>query len=360
MGRIVGIRHRCKNAQKETVSKRHPHFTSVKIRAEDPRLNTRPVARLRYRPITQRDLAECLTLLPPWLGFDAGLASSVSRLWPRLIDEPSMITGAVEDLAQPQGQRIQAWGVTMILPQALAKKVGLGDRPDPFVTRRVYEALLDGSFAPMSDREIGEANARGELTMMILHFSLRNHDITNPTVQKVIAMANDTFRTFHDGYNLHAIYYETGAINDLVAEASGFDRLQYRDPQAVAVLPDAQRPALYGLTRAKAITMIPGLPARNAFEHQPPLFGFSASQRRLLWLALFDESDDALMGPLDVSVHGLKKLWRGIYERIQDRMPEFFGADTSNDEGRRGPEKRRQVLAYVRQRPEELRPWYPN
>ena len=137
--------------------------------------------------------------MPPWLGFDAGLASAVSRLWPRLIDEPSMITGAVEDLAQPQGQRIQAWGVTMILPQALARKVGLGDRPDPFVTRRVYEALLDGSFVPMSDREIGEANARGELTMMILHFSLRNHDITNPTVQKVIAMANDTFRTFHDG-----------------------------------------------------------------------------------------------------------------------------------------------------------------
>ena len=66
------------------------------------------------------------------------------------------------------------------------------------------------------------------------------------------------------------------------------------------------------------------------------------------------------MEPLDVSIHGLKKLWRGIYERIQDRMPEFFGADAGADEGRRGPEKRRQVLAYVRQRPEELRPWYPD
>jgi hypothetical protein len=54
----------------------------------------------------------------------------------------------------------------------------------------------------------------------------------------------------------------------------------------------------------------------------------------------------------------LKKLWRGIYERIEDRMPEFFGTEASTDEGRRGPEKRRQVLAYVRQRPEELRPWH--
>ena len=35
----------------------------------------------------------------------------------------------------------------------------------------------------------------------------------------------------------------------------------------------------------------------------------------------------------------------------------FFGEGSGDDEGRRGPEKRRQVLAYVRQRPEERRPW---
>ena len=29
----------------------------------------------------------------------------------------------------------------------------------------------------------------------------------------------------------------------------------------------------------------------------------------------------------------------------------------ADDEGKRGREKRRQVLAYVRQRPEERRPW---
>lgn len=270
-----------------------------------------------------------------------------------------MITGVVEDLMQPAGRRIQAWGVTMILPNSMAQRLAFDARPEPFVSRRVYEALLDGSFIPMSDREIGEANARGELTMLILHFSLSDQDIAHPAVPKVIAMANDMYRTFHDGYLLRAIYYETVAINDPVAAATGFERMPYRDESAVAALPLQQRPALWGLTRERAVQMVPGPPARNTFEHQPPLFGFSASQRRLLWLALFDDSDEALMEPLDVSIHGLKKLWRGIYERIQDRMPEFFGADTGTDEGRRGPEKRRQVLAYVRQRPEELRPWYP-
>jgi hypothetical protein len=67
---------------------------------------------------------------------------------------------------------------------------------------------------------------------------------------------------------------------------------------------------------------------------------------------LFDDSDAHLTERLEVSVHGLKKLWRGIYERIEDRMPEFFGDTASDDDGKRGPEKRRPVLAYVRQRPE--------
>lgn len=283
----------------------------------------------------------------------------MAKLWERLVDEPSMITGVVEDLLQPAGQRIQAWGVTMILPSQIVQRFAFDTRPDPFVSRRIYEALLDGSFIPLNDREIGQANARGGLTMLIMHFSLRDLDIAHPSVPKVIAMAHDLYRACHDGYVMKAIYYETAAINDPVAAATGFERMPYRDESAVAALPDDQRPALWGLTRERAMQMVPGPPARNTFEHQPPLFGFSASQRQLLWLALFDDSDEALMAPLDVSIHGLKKLWRGIYERIQDRMPEFFGADSGTDEGRRGPEKRRQVLAYVRQRPEELRPWYP-
>ncbi len=325
--------------------------------------NQRTAPRLRQRPLTRRDLSECLTmLLPPWLGLSDAQRAALPALWERLVDEPSMITGCIEDLTQPAGQRIQAWGVSMIVPRTLVGSLSLAGRPDPFVSRHIYEAMLDGSFVLMSDREIGEDNARGELTIVILHFSVREHapDVADPNFQKLMVIANDTFRTFHDGYNLQAIYYEAGGVNDLVAASAGFDRLEYRDATAVASLPPERRLAYYGLTRARAATMFPGTPARNTFEHQPPLFNFSASQRRLLWLALFDESDEALMQPLDVSVHGLKKLWRGIYERIQDRMPEFFGEDADSDEGRRGPEKRRQVLAYVRQRPEELRPWHPN
>lgn len=319
----------------------------------------RRVPRLRYRPVLRRDLTECFELLPPWLGLSPELARALPRLWERLVDEPAIVSGLMEDLALPLGQRTQGWGVTLIMSQTQLHALQLDQAPPAFVARRIYAALDDGSLAPLSTREIGIVNARGELGMMVLHFSQRADDISSPYSHSVIAMANDAFRMFHDGYNLQAIYYETGAINDPVASASGFDRRRYSNEAELAALPAERRPALHGLTREQARARMPGPPARNCFEHQPPLFAFSTSQRRLLWLALFDESDEVLMSLLDTSVHGLKKLWRGIYERIEDRMPEFFGDTAGGDEGKRGPEKRRQVLAYVRQRPEELRPWQP-
>jgi hypothetical protein len=306
----------------------------------------------------RRDLPECFELLPPWLGLDDELARALPALWDRLVDQPSMVSGLVEDLALPPGRRIQGWGVTMIIPQALARTLELDRQPKAFVSRRVYAALHDGSFEPMSDREIGVANARGTLTMLVLHYSQRKLDDSSPYVRSVIVNANDTFRTFHDGYNLDAIYYEVGALHHPAALSAGFEPRRYADEQELAALPPERRPVFYGLTREQARSRLPGTTARNCFEHQPPLFRFSASQRRLLWFALFDESDEALMPLLGVSVHGLKKLWRGIYDRIEDRMPEFFGDGAAGEEGRRGPEKRRQVLAYVRQRPEELRPWF--
>jgi hypothetical protein len=211
----------------------------------------------------------------------------------------------------------------------------------------------------MNDREIGRENASGELTMLILHFSTRQHGAESHYGHSLIAAANDTYRTFHDGYNMRAIHYETNAADQYAATPSGFVRRRFSNESDLLTLPLELRPAYFGLTRAEARNQLPGPPTRNSFEHQPPLFCFSASQRRLLWLALFDESDEALMPVLDVSVHGLKKLWRGIYERIEDRMPAFFGDAAGGDDGKRGPEKRRQVMAYVRQRLEELRPWAP-
>lgn len=321
--------------------------------------SVRRLSRLLFRPITRKDVPEALELLPPWLNLTPEVARAMPALWERLVEEPSVISGVIEDRALPPGQRVQAWGVTMVLPQQMAQELQLEHGPRAFVSREIYARLHEGRLHPMSDREIGMANAREGLSMHVLHFSHRNQDIADPYTQAVIATANNTFRTMHNGYNISGVYFEHAASGGSVVEASGFQHIGYSNESDLASLQPGVRPAFYGLTRVRAREQVPGSLARSVFEYQPPLFAFSASQRRLLWWTLFDESDDAIMPLLGTSVHGLKKLWRGIYERIEDRMPEFFGDAAGADDGKRGREKRHQVLAYLRQRPEELRPYFP-
>jgi len=312
--------------------------------------------RLRHRPLRAADLSECIPLLPSYLGLDDRRAQ-LAQWWLRHVDAPGVCSGVIEDTALPAGQRIQGWGVSMIAPPALCERLELERAPRSHLARRTYAALLAGEVELLDDRAIGRLNASGELVLLILHFVLRHFDLGDPYALKIIASANDSFRAFHDGYRWRAMYYENLASAAPVALQSGFHSGRFADEAELAGRPPDQRPALFMLTREQALAQVPGTTARNCFEWQAPRFRFNASQRRLLYNALFDEHDEALMALLDVSVHGLKKLWRGIYERIETVEPEFFGEPAGADDGKRGPEKRRQVLAYVRQRCEELRPW---
>ena len=316
----------------------------------------RHVPRLRFRPTTRRDFPECLELLPSWLRLDERLRSALPDLWLRLLDEPAITTTLMEDLALPAGQRIQGWGWGIVLPEAWATQHGLTTKPAAHVTRQVYAGLLDGSLALMSDAEIGVVNAEGRYHFLNF-YTQRHNDLSDPYTQSVLTIANEAFRLSAAGYNTQAMYFETSERDAPAIAAAGFNLRPYADDSSLQGLAPAERPTLLAVTRDQALAGLPGTSVRHVFEHHPPMFRFSASQRRLLWLALFDDSDAYLIERLEVSVHGLKKLWRGIYERIEDQMPEFFGDAASDEDGKRGPEKRRQVLAYVRQRPEELRPW---
>lgn len=312
---------------------------------------------MRHRPLHRADLAECLALLPPWLGFDAAQHRALQALWERFIDEPAVVCGVQEDLALPAGERVQSWGATLLMPgewlDAFAPQGRYDAARSARLCRDVYDALLAGRLQLPDEREIGRCNAGDGVVFFALHYHQRNHDMSDPYALRVLNLAHEAFRNVHSGYRVRA-YLQQALLSD-EPWIAGAGLRRRTEPLAGAAAQD--QTVLYGITREEAAAMLPGSSARHIFEHQAPRFRLSAAQRRLLTLALFDEADEYLMQRLDVSVHGLKKLWRGIYERIDDIEPEFFGEPSSADDGKRGPEKRRQVLAYVRQRPEELRPW---
>jgi hypothetical protein len=277
--------------------------------------------RLRYRLLSLPDLPACTEVLPPWLALPTPLHAQLPALWSGMLDHVAVLAGVVEDLNQTAGQRIQGFGFTVILPGAWADRVS--GQPSP-----------------------------------LLHYAQRNMDLSDPYCHSLLHEALQMFRIIHSGYRIRHFYQEGLQADTPFLQDMGFVcQHTYGGDAALTEVPPDLRPQLWGLTREQAQNQLPGSAVRLIFDHHPPLFRFSPSQRRMLSLALFDDSDETLMQRLDVSVHGLKKLWRGIYERIEDHAPGFFGDEALDDEGKRGPEKRRQVLAYVRQRPEEARPW---
>ena len=116
-------------------------------------------------------------------------------------------------------------------------------------------------------------------------------------------------------------------------------------------------PELFGLSRDEAARLLPGSPVRDAFQFTPPRFGFTAAERRMLRLAVTQLTDEQIGDELGISTHGIKKLWKSVFQRALDALPHLFDEAAAGDAGTRGPEKRRTLLQYLRQHPEELRPF---
>lgn len=94
------------------------------------------------------------------------------------------------------------------------------------------------------------------------------------------------------------------------------------------------------------------------FDYHPPKLGLSRGEQRLLLSALPGATDEHLAATLGISLPAVKKLWVSIYLRVDDHLPALI-ADSSRchlQAIRRGKEKRRRLLEYLRNHPEELRP----
>lgn len=88
-----------------------------------------------------------------------------------------------------------------------------------------------------------------------------------------------------------------------------------------------------------------------------PRCGFSSGEQRVLACAIEGMTDQEIAGELATTPNAVKQAWRSIYQRVADRVPGMLAATSSFEGGKRGPEKRRRVIAYAESHLEELRPY---
>lgn len=210
---------------------------------------------------------------------------------------------------------------------------------------------MQGRYRPPSDKELARQSARGEVSFLVLHYEQTLSDLDNPDTLEILGVAMALFRQAHAGFRLEHLYQEGMGEQGAYLQSMGFRARTARGQGEV--------PELYGLSRNEAAQLLPGSPVRDAFQFTPPRFGFSMAERRMLRLAVAQLTDEQIADELGVSLHGIKKLWRSVHQRALRAMPHLFdGTATADaDPGTRGPEKRRALLQYLRQHPEELRPY---
>src|SRR5262249_54468042 len=113
------------------------------------------------------------------------------------------------------------------------------------------------------------------------------------------------------------------------------------------------RPYLVGITSEEALKN-PGSVAAPVFLYSRPRLGFAGGAQQLLARAMDGETDIEIANALHLSVPAVKMRWRFIYERMASVAPELLPEPISQlSESARGKEKRRRIIEYVRNHPEE-------
>lgn len=311
---------------------------------------------LHCRKATLADLPRCQALSAGW-GRGVHTSDSLAALpaaWRTLIADGSLVMYVFEDDALAPALRVQGYVSAGFATEAWANEVIQHDRPH--LCRQLALATLRGERLLLSAREHGAANAGDGVHAFGLDFALASSDWYRPSVVRWFPAMEHSLRDWVSGWKLKSLVREMpGRDTYLLARAAGYPLLRDLSRAIPPGTPAHERPYLCGTTRERALRQ-PASTAARFFLYAPPVFEFTPSEREVLRLALGTLSDEEIATTLHVSTNTVKMRWRRIFDAVREARPDLLPADEDRETQRRGSEKRRHLLAYVREHPEELRP----
>jgi len=231
----------------------------------------------------------------------------------------------------------------------------------PELTRRV----IQGQSPVLTDKQIRESNSGGGMNLLFWEAcAMPEYEAHSELPRYMMAAMIEV----HQGYlwkeiigtqpesveRLNHTLNTGGFLWDPIAGC--YTNSTGKDPHEVV-----RSPHILGLTRElerSRRSNWSGSWVGALFDYQAPRLGFSRSEQRLLSCALSGATDQQLAETLETAHATVKKSWVSIYNRVEDRLPALLRDPlrTETPAATRGKEKRRWLLAYLREHPEELRP----
>lgn len=318
--------------------------------------------RLRRRPSTASDLREYARYLTVRARYGS-LFERLSAVWCALFKRESLLSVVVEDLDRTERDRLLGLGVSVFLSDDFLR---YAKTPPLFWIGPELIRRITRNDSPILDiAAIGRANSGEGLNLFVWEA-----DIRSPDEPGMLATASELIAAFvelHSGFrikeaiNQHPfgrMFREGVELGGWFLEAPTGEYVPVDDAEAVE---RAGAPFILGLTRELARKR-PGTRFSTVFEYRNPRLFLTPAQQRLLNSALSGQTNEEIAQTLAVSVSAVKKCLQAIYARASLRLAELLpdGSCEYGCEGRRGAEKKRRLLTYLRDHPEELRPFSPS
>lgn len=311
---------------------------------------------LHCRPVAQDELARCQALTAAWGRgvHSAATLAALPEVWRQLLAERRLAFYVFIDDDEDPTRKVQGYVTAGFASDAWADEVANHDRP--WLCRQLAEATLRGDALLLDRAAQARANGGAGVNAFGLDFALADSDWYLPRVMRWFPWMEWSLRDWLAGWRLRSVVREMfGFDTYLLARGAGYPLLRDLRRAVPDDTPLRERPYLCGAYRERALRR-PSSVLGRLFMDQAPVFDFNDGERELLELALRTLADEDIAERLHLSPHTIKVRWRRIFDEVQRARPGLLPDDGGAQGQGRGSEKRRHLLAYLREHPEETRP----
>ncbi len=316
---------------------------------------------LKFRPMAREDFGAFYHTCFPRDRMNLELREVLEHEWHALYDAPGALSLVVEDMDSTDNERLIGCAQTIFLTEEFAAQVRAG--LSPWLNAHVTRLMSDGPPPLLSLEGIRVANSGEGLIGLITRWMIADEGLGPDECLRLTDYLRRAFSHFSRGYKLKEIVVEsTGEAARQEALQAGLSVLNdYALYYGSESPPAHARPCLFHLERVEALQRRSrGSLAARVFAYAPPRyeFGFTAREQHVLRWALVGADDREIGRRLDRSLWTVLKAWQGIYTRVEAKAPTLLPETDAERRrmSRRGDEKRRVLLRYLDEHPEELCP----
>jgi hypothetical protein len=300
------------------------------------------------------ELLEYLAVDPCHLGSELVGAARAVAVWRQLFRSLAFNCAVVEAKPAIANQRIVGFSGSVFVSSQIVDEELIAPRPG--LNARIIEKIESGGSVVLTEQELRAGNSQGGLDLIVL-CSCWRRDLLNPDqVSEVQMLLASSFLRDHAGYRLNRLLSEPLGEEEMKFVRASHAWQQVSDFGSADNSSNLHR-SLWLVTKNHGLAVSWSILA-TLFHYREPLLHLHRPDQHLLLAALDGMTDQELSHQLGLHLGTIKKRWISLFDRVADAQPSLLPeVNGGNSSDRRGPQKRHRVLAYVREHPEELRPF---